>query len=193
MIKNLLLKVPFFRRYKELSDGGLDTLVKNLNAEGDYQNAFKYALIWMEGNCNKTSGYSHSRWWGLMLQAIKSGARFPEGKEPYDDLIRIVESDCGVAEGRLAAECLNKLALWGFNFSDHEKCVELAQRASNADSTWGESHFILGWLHLSLDKDASIGYFNNAITLDPEYLMRIEKDSRCRSYPEVIQKLRTIN
>ena len=190
MIKKMLLKIPLVRKYKELADGKFDELVNNLYIKGDYQNAFIYARTWMEGNCNGTPNYSLLRWWSMMQQAIKSGVKLQEGKNAYDDLVRIVESDCSIAEERLAAECLINLAMWGYNFDDLKKCIELTQRGLKADSSWGEPSFLLGWFHLSFDEEASVSYFNNAIALNPEYLKRIEEDSNCINHPNIIKSIK---
>lgn len=189
MISNLLNKIPFIRRYRELSDGGLDILIKSMRAEGDYDNSFKYALIWMEGNCSGSSKYSHKRWWEIMGQAIKSGSKTKESNEAYEKLFNLIQNECGVANDRQASECLIKLSLWGYNFNNIDSCIQLADKASNAAPTWAEPYFVLGWLSLPFDETASLENFKKTIDLDQSYWQRISKDTECNKFPNLINKL----
>lgn len=189
----LLSKIPPIKRYLNESIGGLNGCIFKLWESNKYEEATKVALFGLEKYRHKKSKMlpfmNHSHWWQLMQLGVESATN-TDKQELKDKLIEHAVSGIEPFEGYDVAQTYLELSKWQYQINEHEKAVEYAKIASEADSTWAEPDFILGWYGLVLGKGDAEMHLSHAIEKDPRILFRIASNDICQQYPHIINKLK---
>lgn len=82
-----------------------------------------------------------------------------------------------------------KFSEWESEKQNYEQALKHTTRASLADRTWAWPDFILGWLHLMLEREGALEHLGRALKKDPSIISNITNDLVCKKHPEILQKL----
>jgi tetratricopeptide (TPR) repeat protein len=130
-----------------------------------------------------------SRWWQFLSCAVYSAEMLGRTKE-REEFISLAE-DCPAREkGHNAAYCFSHFSRWKYAEKDYARAMAYAEMACEADSTFAEAHFLLGWYALFIRQADPIDHFRSAVKHDPRYLERIIRDPELSNFPHIIANLR---
>ena len=129
------------------------------------------------------------RWWQFLSCAVYSAEMLARTEE-REKLIALAEA-CPLREkGHSVAYCLSHFSRWRYAERDYGTAIAYADMACEADSTFAEAHFLLGWYALFIRQADPTDHFRSAVEKDPRYLERISRDPELSGFPHIIQKLR---
>lgn len=131
----------------------------------------------------------HHHWWQFVRYACESASRIDD-KELKRKIFHEVSNGIEPFEGYSVAYAFLQIAKWKYADDDHDGAIEFAQKATEADETWAEAEFILGWLGLATGKVDSMEHLARAIEKDKRILFRISNDDLCKKYPHIIARLK---
>ena len=192
-IIRLLSKIPYIRKKLNNSSGGLSGSIFSCWENKDYTKATQISIYALERFRNKKNrfvpGMEHHNWWSFMKHGVDS-AKHIEDFELIDKLMSLANDGIEPFEGYDVAYSFLEFAKWEFGRSNHDNAFKYAELASNADETWAQPDFILGWLNLALGKGDAELHLEKAISKDKRVLFQIANDSVCKQYPNIINKLK---
>ena len=190
---NLITKIPYFRKKVRESEGGLSGKIFRYQGKGMHLEATQTALFALEKFRHRKPTLipqmHHHTWWTFMSHAVKS-AKHIEQEDLKSRLIDFAESGIQPFDGYNVASAFLEFSRWEYRAGNHEKALEYAEIASNADDTWGEPDFLLGWFKLVLGKADAEESLSRAIEKDQRILFRVASNDVCKQYPGMIAKLK---
>jgi len=130
-----------------------------------------------------------SRWWQFLSCAVYC-AETLDGQDEKERLLSLGKARHGRDKGRNVAYCFSHFSRWKYAEGDYDTAVAYAEMARSADSSFAETHFLLGWYTLFIREADPIEHFRTAIANDPEYLARLTHDPEIMNFPHIIRKLR---
>ena len=92
-----------------------------------------------------------------------------------------------------AAASFLAFARWKDEVGDYEDARAFAEIAADADPTWAEPDFLLGWYCLTLGGGGALEYLKDAVRKDPQVYFRIASNPECRRYPHIVQSLKALS
>ena len=194
-ILRLLMKIPLIKKVASESVGGLFGSIFRCWEHEDYEKATKIAIYALEKYKNKNrkitllADYYKFIWWSFMRCGVDS-AQHIENKELRNKLIEHAKSAIEPYNNYDAAYSYLEFSRWMYQSEQYDAAIRYAEIASNADITWAEPDFILGWYSLLLNKGNVEAFLSMAIKKDQRILFRISNNDICKQYPHILNKLK---
>lgn len=189
----LLAKIPYVKKKLNNSSGGLAGSIFSSWESKDYKRATEISIYALERFRHKKDRLvphmAHHNWWSFMKHGVDS-AKHIEDKDLKDKLVTLASNGIEPFEGYDVAYSYLEFSRWEYQENKYEEAVKYAEVASNADSTWAEPEFILGWYGLLLSKGNAEEHLNKAIERDHRVLFRIVNNEICKQYPHILNKLK---
>jgi hypothetical protein len=129
------------------------------------------------------------RWWQFLSCAVYSAEMLDRAAE-RENLISLAKAYPAREKGHSVAYCFSHFSRWRYAEEDYGTAMAYAEIACEADSTFAEAHFLLGWYALFIRQADPTDHFRSAVEKDPRYLERISRDPELSGFPHIIQKLR---
>ncbi|MET0010759.1 MAG: hypothetical protein ABW109_23130, partial [Candidatus Thiodiazotropha sp. 6PLUC4] len=127
--------------------------------------------------------------WQFMKHGVDS-AKHIEETDLKEKLILFANEGIEPFEGYDVAYSYLEFSRWKYHENRYNEAVSYAKIASDADVTWAEPEFILGWYGLLLSKGNAEQHLGKAIERDQRIIFRIANDEICKQYPHIINKLK---
>jgi hypothetical protein len=140
---------------------------------------------------NKTGSSAHYEWWQFMRYAVSATNKLND-IDKKAQLISLAEDGFPPFKGNGVAGSFCIFARWRSAEGDYKGAIEYAYRAKDADETYADAHYLLGWYSLSLGEADPIEHFRNAIKHDIGYLQLITNDPLVSEYPLIIKRLKKL-
>jgi len=192
-LTGLISKIPFIKSSIQESSGGLYGKIFRHRDNNDYELATEVALFALEKYRNKKSFFLedmiHHDWWSFMQLGVEY-ATITDNQMHKNTLMDLANSGMEPFEGYNVAYSYLEFSKWSYQNDDNDTAVKYAEKASKADTTWGETDFILGWYALIFGTDNAEAYLSKAIEKDQRYLLHIINNDICQQYPNIINNLR---
>ncbi len=192
-IIKLAKKIPYIRKKINESEGGLSGAVFRCQADGNYIQATKIAIYALEKFRHKksrlTPGMEHHSWWSFMRHATESAGQTDDSMLK-EKLITLAEKGIKPFEGIYVAKSFLEFSRWSYRAEIYDKAIKYAEIAADADKTWAEPDFLLGWYGLVLSTGNAESYLSQAIEKDARILFRVVNNDICKQYPSIIKKLK---
>jgi len=193
VLLRLLKKIPVFRKYASESYGGLEGAIFHCWDRGDYDRATRIAIFGLKKHRNRKGKILppeiyHGYWWTLMKIGADS-ARHISNAHLKKSIIDQANLGIEPFEGYDVAYSFLEFSKWKYEEKNEKEAIEYAMLASNADETWGEPDFILGWYALVLGHDGAECHFDKAIEKDLRKLGQILDNDVCKRFPGIIANL----
>ncbi len=173
--------------------GGLSGSIFRCQRSGDYSKATETAIYALEKYRHKKSRFlpemDHHHWWSFMRNAVESAKQIDD-YELKEKLINLAEHGIEPFEGSFVAVAFLEFSRWKYREEIYDKAIAYAKIAAEADGTWAEPDFILGWYGLILGKGDAEKHLTQAIEKDKRILFRVVNNDICKQYPAIIQKLK---
>lgn len=189
----LIKKIPYFKMKIDDSMGGLSGSIFRCQRSGDHSRATKIAIYALEKYRNKKSRFvpemDHHHWWSFMRHAVESAKQIDD-LELKEKLIDLAEHGIEPFEGNFVAVAFLEFSRWKYRDEIYDKAIAYAKIAAEADGTWAEPDFILGWYGLVLGEGDAEEHLTQAIEKDKRILFRVVNNDLCKQYPAIIQKLK---
>jgi hypothetical protein len=187
-----IAKIPYIRNKINNSVGGLSGSIFKCWEKKDYKQATEISIFALERFRHKKGGPAilvHHHWWEFMKYGVQS-AKHIDDSELKNKLISLANEGIKPYEGYNVAYSYLECSLWKYDEHNYEEAINYAKVAANADITWAEPEFILGWYSLVLSLGNAEEHLSNAIERDQRVLFRIANNETCKQYPHVINKLK---
>lgn len=189
----LLSKIPFISDFFMETSGGIAGRIFRFQAHDKHHAAAELAIHALNKFRNKKSLFlknmEHHDWWGFMKYGVES-ARTLDDNELREKYIDLANNGIEPYEGYDVAFSYNEFSRWKYDTDDYDAAFKYAEIASNADKTWAESEFLLGWYSLLLGRGNAEQHLSRAIEIDKRTLFRISNNEVCKQYPHIIKKLK---
>ena len=193
LLVRLIKKIPYFRRKIDNSMGGLSGSIFRCQRNGDHLKATKIAIYALEKFRYKRSrivpGMEHHNWWSFMRYAVESAKQIDD-YELKENLIDLAESGIEPFEGNFVAVAFLEFSRWKHSEENYDTAIAYAKIAAEADETWPEPDFLLGWYGLLLGNGNAEEHLTKAIDKDKRILFRVVSNDLCKQYPAIIKKLK---
>ena len=154
-VVRLLAKIPPFKKAISESAGGLSGHIFRCWDAKEYEKATKVAIYALEKFRHKKSRITpymdHHHWWSFMKHGVDS-AKHIQTEELRNKLIDYANSGIEPYEGYDISYSYLEFSRWMYHRGNYDEAVKYAEIASEADATWAEPDFILGWYALLLGK-----------------------------------------
>lgn len=189
----LLYKIPPFKKYLSGTVGGLSGSIFLCWENKEYEEATKIAIRALEKYRNKKSKIlpmtDHHHWWSFMKYGVDS-AKYIKKEELRETLINLAKTGIKPFEGYTVAYSYLEFSRWRYQAEKYEEAIKYAELASQADGTWAEPDFILGWYGLLLSTGNAEKHLSRAIEKDHRILFCLANNDVCKQYPHIINKLK---
>ena len=126
------------------------------------------------------------RWWQFLSCAVHSTEMLDRGAE-RENLIALAKAYQARDKGHSVAYCFSHFSRWKYAERDYDTAVAYAEIARDADRTFAEAHFLLGWYALYIRQADPLDHFRSAVENDPRYLERITRDPELLNFPHIIR------
>ena len=193
LLAKLIGKIPYVRNKLNESEGGLSGTMFRCQADGDHAEATRIGIFALEKFRHKknwlTPGMEHHSWWSFMRHASESAGQTDDDMLKQK-LIALAKDGIEPFEGIFVAKSFLEFSRWNYRAEKYDKAIEYAEVASQADNTWAEPDFLLGWYGLLLSTGNAEKYLSQAIEKDERILFRIANNDICKQYPSIIKKLK---
>jgi hypothetical protein len=130
-----------------------------------------------------------SRWWQFLSCAVYTVEMLDRAEE-REKLISLAKAYRVQDRGHSVAYCFSHFSRWKYAERDYGTAMTYAEIACDADRTFAEAHFLLGWYALFLRQTDPLEHFRSAVKHDPRYLERIRRDPELSNFPDLIENLR---
>jgi hypothetical protein len=124
------------------------------------------------------------RWWQFLACAVYC-VEVLDRDEEKGRLLSLGEARWGREKGRDVAYCFSHFSRWKYTEGDYDRAIEYAEIAREADSSFAEAHFLLGWYTLFVRESDPVEHFRAAIENDDSYLARIVQDPEIMKFPHL--------
>ena len=189
----LIKKIPYFRKMIDDSMGSLSGSIFRCQRNGDHTKATEIGIYALEKYRYKKSRIlpemDHHHWWSFMRHAVES-AKQVDDNELKEKLVNLAETGIEPFEGNYVAVSFLEFSRWKYSEENYDKAIAYAKVAGEADGTWAEPNFILGWYSLLLGKGNAEEHLTKAIEKDRRILFRVVSNDLCKQYPAIINKLK---
>jgi len=193
LIVRLARKVPYLRKKINESEGGLSGAIFRCQADGDHFQATRIAIFALEKfrnkKCRLVPGMEHHTWWSFMRHATESAGQTDDDMLK-EKLIALAENGIEPFQGIFVAKSFLEFSRWRYRAEIYDKAIEYAKIAADADYTWAEPDFLLGWYGLVLSTGNAETYLSQAIEKDERILFRVLNNDICKQYPSIIKRLK---
>ncbi|MDH5434913.1 MAG: hypothetical protein OEY19_13300 [Gammaproteobacteria bacterium] len=186
----LISKISPIKRYLRETIGGLYGRIFRLWETEEYEEATKVAIFSLEKYRHKNTSENHFHWWQFMKHGVDSATK-TDNQKLKDKLIEYAISGIEPFKGYDVAYSYLEFSKWQHQIKEHNKAIEYAKIASEADNTWADPDFILGWYSLILGESDAEAHLSRAIEKDPKIFFRITNNKICQKHPNIINKLKT--
>ena len=105
-------------------------------------------------------------------------------------LITLAKKGIELFEGIYVAKSFLEFSRWSYRDENYDNAIKYAEIAADADKTWAESDFLLGWYGLVLSTGNAESYLSQAIEKDARILFRVVNNDICKQYPGIVKKLK---
>ena len=191
-VLRLFTHIRPIRKWLSTTVGGLNGAIFQCFKSNDYEKAAKIAVYALKKHRYKTSRLvpfgPHFHWWVFMKLAAQSLDRC-ESKDMRDEVIRMARDGIEPFEGYDVAYAFDRFSRWKYSEEDFEAAIEFAEIATQADETWPEPDFLLGWYAFVLSRGDPVPHLRRAIEKDRRILFRLSKDPLCQQRPDVLRGL----
>ena len=193
---HVLLKCRRFRCYVENTLGGHTGRILSLRRQGRHEVAARVALSGIEKSRDAKPPFGldfgfdmvHAHFWTFMSLGVCDAdkVRDPGLREEF-----ITQLLAGVEplKGYDVANSFLTAAHWRYAEGRLAEAVHFAEIASNADPTWGDPDFFLGWYCLKHNHSGALDHLVRAVTKDGRMLEQISENRLCRETPDIVAKL----
>ena len=189
----LVRKIPYFNKMINESEGGLSGRIFRCQADGNHAQATRLAIFALEKFRHKKSrlapGLDHHNWWRFMQHGSQSAGQTDQA-ELKEKLILLAKDGIEPFEGVFVAKSYLEFSRWRYRAEVYDQAIEFAEIAAEADPTWAEPDFLLGWYGLVLGTGNAENHLSRAIEKDQRILFRIANNDICKQYPSIIRKLK---
>ena len=190
----LLWRIGSIRRWAQNSAGGRVGAISRLAKSGRHEEAAVMAMealgVYRQGP--RDHGASSLETWWLFARLAAENLSAAADHEGMDRLIRIARSGQPPREGYPAAQTLLVLSRWTYKQKDYDAAFEFAGMASEANPTWADPNFFLGWFCLALGRGGAKEHLTKAVRAEPGIYFRIVKDPLCRQSPQITASLKQL-
>lgn len=183
-----LLPIPAY-----LADytGAFLVTVSRLIEEEKYGEALALSHQGLKRCGESTDARMRSRWWRFLSCAAYCAEMLDDAEEK-ERLLTQAEGSFLREKGRSVAYCFVYFSRWKYAEYEFAKAMEYAEIAREADTTFAEAHFLLGWYALFVRQADPSADFRAAVESDQAYLSRIVHDPEIAQFPHIIKKLRQL-
>lgn len=158
----------------------------------NYAEAAQVALAGLEYFRHRKSKFTamldHHCWWSLMWDGVQS-ARMVDTDQTREQLVASALDGPLPFEGIFVAQSFLEFARWAYRAARHDDAVRLAGLAAQADPSWAEPDFFLGWHALLRGQAEAEAWLMRAVKKDHRVLFRIANDDVCKRRPALIRHL----
>jgi len=130
-----------------------------------------------------------SRWWQFLSCGVYC-AEMLGREDEKERLLSLGTAREGRERARDGAYCFSHFSRWKYAEGDYDTATEYAEIAREADSSFAEAHFLLGWYALFVRESDPVEHFRAAIENDGSYLARIVDDPEIMNFPHLRAQLR---
>ena len=190
-VLSLLFKIPPIRRYFSKTISGMLARTFKSMKEGDYEEALRIAHLGMSKCRTSKDLLAAWHWWEFMSYAVRSTDRL-DNSEQKALLVSLAEDGLKPAKGYYPAYCFCHFSRWKYREGDFGAAVDYARKAKEAEESYAEADFLLGWYALFIYQEDPISHFKSAIENDKEYLYRITHEPELMGFPQIIQELQDL-
>ena len=192
----VMIKIPWYRRYWVTTSAGLYARIRIHSKKADHIKAVQLAVYALTRfrRVNRwcfDARMNRSQWWQFMVCAVDGAHQLDnyDIKESLIDIGTLVDfpkRGYGVAYSYLA------YSGWKFQCKEYHEAMRFAHIAAQADPTWAEVDFALGWYSLVLGRglNGAQAYLESAVQKDHTLLFKIANDNICKQYPSLIRAIR---
>lgn len=187
-----LLQFPLFAPLVRKTFWGMLAQVAALRNQGSYNNALKLMVRYLQ---LAQSRLKPKQFWHLMHLAVNITQHQQlkyntESISAINKLLEITKTLPRECNGYDAAYSLVGLGLWAFQFGRLMDARRLICLAIEADTSWGYSEYLMGWLGLFDKRINAVDHFVKAANRDWEALHRLKRDPVCQLHPEIYRQVR---
>lgn len=187
-VVKLLYRIGPFRRWAKGTVGGRVGAISRLAESGRHEEAAALAMEPLEASRQLSQSWE---WWFLARMAAENLAASKD-REGMGRLMAMARDKAPPREGYAAAQALLAFSRCSYGEKEHDQAFAFAQQAADADPTWAEPNFVLGWYCLVLGRDGASNHLAKAVETEPEIYSRIGKDPVCGGHPHIIARLKRI-
>ena len=185
--------IPWVKKKSRCSMGGLSGRIFRSQDAGDYKQATQIALFAMERFRNHKDkwvpGMEHHNWWHFVRHACDSVTNVDD-QDLKEKIINEALNGIEPFKGYDVSFSFLQMAKWRYSEGEYDEAIKHAKTAAEADDTWAEPEFILGWFGLATGKVDPMPHLSTAICKDRRILFRIANDKLCKDHPQIIVKLK---
>ena len=186
-------RFPIFKKYLSESIGGLNGRIFKHWENHEYENAIEVAIFGLEKYKNKKSKILpfmiHHHWWSLMKNGVYS-AEQSEKLSSIDRLIEIGVTGIKPFEGYDVAYSYLAFSRRMYGLNKVKMAKQYALTASEADNTWAEPDYLLGWYATVFGEGEAEPHLFRALERDSTIFFRIASDPVFREHPSLVSKLK---
>lgn len=191
----LLSRMGFVRRRLAKTAGARIGTISRYAERGEHEAAAALAI-------KALKDYRHQKetvwlpkgrdYWWMYMDLAASNLEKCDDREKWEELIEMASNGIKPFQGYDVASSFLAFSRWKYRVGDHDRAIEFAQIAANADATFGEPDFLLGWYRLVLGGGDALDHLSAAVRKDKRIIFQIAKDPECRKHPHILQKLKEI-
>lgn len=185
-------RIPAIRNYFANTKGGRSGRIYACWRSKKYAEAARVALDGLDYYRHRRSRFSamldHHSWWTLMWDGAQS-AKMVDADESREKFVASALDGLLPLEGFLVAQSFLEFARWRYQAERYDDAVRLAELAANADPSWAEPDFLLGWHALLRGHPDAEARLMRAVEKDHRVLFRIANNELCKRRPELIRHL----
>lgn len=196
----LVTRPGFIRRRAERSVSGRVGRISGLNRRGEYAKAAGLAIETLKEFRTRTAAEQSAggprgtpAYWWFFVHLAADSLKDLEDWHKRGELIALAESVERPQADFDAAASFLAFARWKDEVGDYEDARAFAEIAADADPTWAEPDFLLGWYCLTLGGGGALEYLKDAVRKDPQVYFRIASNPECRRYPHIVQSLKALS
>ena len=186
-------RVPPIKKYLGETVGGLNGRIFKHWENSEFESATEVAIFGLEKYRNKKSKIlpfmAHHHWWSLMKNGVYS-AEQSEQPSSMDKLIEIGVSGIKPLEGYDVAYSYLAFSRRMYELKNAKLAKQYALTASEADSTWAEPDYLLGWYAVVFGEGEEESHLFRALEKDSSIFFRIASDPFFKERPSLVRKLK---
>ena len=169
--------IPPLRRLKERALSNIEMIpycmlmdAYRMLKHNKYEDVFSICTEGLLKFRNNTGSSAHYEWWQFMRYAASAADKLND-IDKKAELISLAENAFPPFNGEGVARAFCAFARWKGAEVDYKGAFEYSNRAKDADETYADAHYLLGWYGLLLGEADPIEHFRNAIKHDIGYLL----------------------
>jgi tetratricopeptide (TPR) repeat protein len=191
-----LWRIGFIGRFLGRTTGGRTGAISRYTKRGEHDRAADLAIEALKEYRHQPEGTwspsGRDYWWMFMHFAARSLEECGD-QEKRDQVIEMARNGVEPFHGYHVALSFLAFSRWKYREGDYDAAIEFAEIAANADETWAEPDFVLGWYCSVLGIGDAMKHLARAVRKDRRILSRIAQDPVCGRHPHIIQKLKNLS